>query len=615
MCGICGIINIRSQKVEEAQIKKMMTAIKHRGPDAEGCFVSNNVGLGFVRLSIIDLSSKGNQPMHSLDDRYIIVFNGEIYNYIEIRELLKSKGYTFISNTDTEVLLNAYAEWGEACLDRLNGMFAFVIYDKANQKIFCARDRFGVKPFYYYWDNERFVFSSEIAGIISVVNKYNVPNEVVIYNYLVFNRTDFDDQTFFNSVKKLTHGSKISLDISSNSANLNIVRWYNLSENIHNPFKNTADFLETFIDAVRLRLKSDVPVSVCLSGGLDSSSILSVMLKKLGIIDVHTFSAIYGKGNFGDESEYIDLYKDDVKNMHFAFPTADSLFDELTHFVETQTEPVQSTSIYAQYKVFQIVNQQKIKVLLSGQGADEQLGGYHYFFSFFFKELFFNFRFGKFFKELNHCWQNHHSILPYKFLIFYSLPISMQNALAQKASNFLTDHFDSAIDSKTNKVMNLYNSRTLQDAFLQHFEYKLEHLLKWDDINSMRFSVEVREPFLDYRLVEKTLALKADQIINNGTTKLILREAMKGILPEPIRTRQSKIGFATPEAEWFKLQKYNTLILDVLNSKSFKERGYISPNKALALFEKHKASKINISRDIWKWINLELWFKRYIDNG
>ena len=226
MCGIAGIINYNNKQVEEKEIRVMMRKMKHRGPDDEGVFIDKNVGLGFVRLSILDLSSAGHQPMFSNDDRFVIVFNGEVYNYIELREELKHK-YQFKTGTDTEVILTAYQEWGEQCLDKFNGMFAFVIYDTKTKKIFVARDRFGIKPFYYYQDNEQFIFASEIKSILPLLNNIKA-NDKIIYDYLLFNRTDHTEETFFNNIKKLQHGTW--LKIYEND--LTIKRWYNLTDKI-----------------------------------------------------------------------------------------------------------------------------------------------------------------------------------------------------------------------------------------------------------------------------------------------------------------------------------------------------------------------------------------------
>ena len=299
MCGVCGIVNFISKPVSEKEIRSMMSKLTHRGPDDEGVFLEENIGFGHHRLSIIDLSSDGHQPMFSDDYRYVVVFNGELYNYIELRKELSSR-FTFRTKTDTEVLINAYRYWNKHCLDHFNGMFAFAIYDRHEHSLFIARDRFGIKPLYYYLDQERFVFASEIAAILSILNKTPRPDNSNIFDYLMFNRTDQNDSTFFRGIKKLQHGHFI--DILNKK--VNISRWYTLEEKVADPFSTSYEFKETLSSSIGLRLRSDVPVGVCLSGGLDSSSIVSILLSDYQKKDLKTFSAVFPTSESIDESMY-----------------------------------------------------------------------------------------------------------------------------------------------------------------------------------------------------------------------------------------------------------------------------------------------------------------------
>lgn len=610
MCGINGIYRFDDQNPNQAVIHRMMKRQKHRGPDDEGVFIEKKIGLGFVRLSILDLTDSGHQPMQDNSQRYVIVFNGEIYNYIELREELLSKGVQFRSNSDTEVLLNMYIYYGNECLDRLNGMFAFVIYDKLTGNVFGARDRFGVKPFYYYLDKHQFVFASEIPPILEAIDEKVKANDLSIYEYLLYNRTDQTENTFFDGILKLQHGHYF--EIKNNQ--FSISSWYNLSDKISPEKFDPEKYKELLVDSVRLRLRSDVPVGVCLSGGIDSSSIVSVISKELGKNDVHTFSAIYGNNEKGDESKFIDLYKDELQNMHFVEPKPQYLIDSLSKFIEVQAEPIPTTSPFAQYCVMELAKK-NVTVTLDGQGADEALGGYQYFFGFYFKELLKKAKLRTLTKEVANYYKKHKSFAAYKFFIYFLLPKSIKNLVSSRNVSYLNKNFIKEIN-KSNKpviVKELYGSKDLQDSLLNHFQYKLEHLLKWNDRNSMAFSVESRTPFLDYRLVEYTLSLPSDSKIKNGETKYVLRESMKGILPEKIRKRNDKIGFETPQDKWFRLDQFKNLINEILNSKSFNNRKYINADKAKKLYEKHLAGEINISRDIWKWINLELWFRKYMD--
>ena len=613
MCGICGIIRFNGASPDRQLIRRMMSTIKHRGPDDEGLLLDEKVGLGFVRLSIIDLSPQGHQPMFSLDKRYSIIYNGEVYNYLEIKNELIKKGYRFMSKTDTEVVLNSFIEWGEECLTRFNGMWAFVIYDNLKQELFCSRDRFGVKPFYYYYDRDQFVFASEIPPLLETLKAKPSVNKEVMFDYMIYNRTDQSEQTFFTEIKKLQHSH--TLRVSINEGTVIPKKWYDLKNRLSSsvPFCSAESFRETFESSVNLRLRSDVPVGVCLSGGLDSSSITSTLLKTFNKGDLNTFSAVYEKGQNGDESEFINEFRPFIKRMNFITPTADSLYEDLPRFVTTQSEPFPTTSIYAHYKVMELARKHVV-VTLDGQGADEEMGGYPYFFGFYYKELIRQFRLLKLFMELKGYWSNHHSTYAYKTFLYFLLPGSLKRNLRIREKGYLTKDFS---NQKFTSLISseLYNSHNVNAALFNHFEYKLEHLLKWQDLNSMRFSLEARVPFLDYRLVEGLLSIKPDKLISGGMTKMILREAMTGILPEKIRLRKDKIGFETPQNEWFKTKKFQTLINDILNSDSFRNRNIVDARKAKLLIKTYLDGKIDLSKEIWKWINLELWFRKYIDGN
>lgn len=610
MCGISGLVNFNSQQVPERSLREMMRIMKHRGPDDEGVFIDGSFGLGFVRLSIIDLSTAGHQPMHSRDNRYTLIFNGEIFNYIELREELRQMGVVFQTQSDTEVLLNAYIKWGEECLHRLNGMWAFAIYDRADKSLFAARDRYGIKPFYYSQTKDSFAFCSEIPPLLSLSPERPRPDEQVIFDYLVFNRTDQTESTFFKDIKKLQHGHKIRIK----NGNVEILRWYDLRKETAKAegFKNSEEFRDYLSSSVDLRLRSDVPVGVCLSGGLDSSSIASVILKTEKNEELKTFSAVYNKGQTGDESEFINEFQPLVKNMFFTMPEAGDLASDLHRFVRIHAEPIPSTSAYAEYKVMELARG-KVGVLLNGQGADESLAGYHYFFGFYFKDLLRNGRLLTLFSEIVSYLRIHKSLFALKTLVYFLLPKKIRTSARVNERAFLNPDFVKKYESDNSIAGNLYGSESLKDALFDHFEYKLEHLLKWDDRNSMCFSLESRTPFLDYRLVEKTLATRSGMVIRKGMTKFILRNAMKGILPERIRMRRDKMGFATPEDEWFRQEKWRAIIREVIESDTFKNRNIIAADKAKKLFEQHLNKEINISKDIWKWVHLELWYREFID--
>lgn len=616
MCGICGIVNFSYEGVREASLRKMMNRMKHRGPDDEGIFLEENIGLGFVRLSIIDLSPAGHQPMLSHDGRYVIVFNGEIYNYIELRQELKSLGHNFRTNSDTEVLLTAWEQWGEESLHKFNGMWAFVVYDRKEKSIFASRDRYGVKPFYYLLTEEFLAFSSEIPPLLELIKAKPTPDYQSIFEYLVFSRTDQTERTFFKEIRKLQHGYSFSYKYreSGDSMPGSIKKWYDVRSRVEGSagFNDPEEFQALLESSIGLRLRSDVPVGVCLSGGLDSSAILSIIVKKFGITGINTFSAVYNEGQHGDESKFIRLFRTNVGNMFFTTPDASGLESDINSFIRTHAEPIGTASPYAQFKVMELASRHVV-VTLDGQGADEQLAGYHYFFGFYFKDLLRQLKFGKLASELVNYTAKHHGLLGIKSFLFFLLPPAMRTKNRIEQSSFIDPDFAASFTASNVISDNLYGSHDLKDSLLNHFDYKLEHLLKWEDRNSMHFSLEARVPFLDYRLVEKTLATRTDFIIRSGMTKHIMREAMKGILPEEIRMRRDKTGFDTPSGEWFRNINWQKEINEIIASRLFKERKIISPAKAEGVLKTHISGRKNLEKNIWKLINLEYWFREFID--
>ena len=608
MCGISGVINLNGKPVGENDIRLMMEKMKHRGPDDEGVFIDGNVGLGFVRLSILDLSIAGHQPMHSHNNRYVIIFNGEVYNYIEIREELKND-FHFKTGTDTEVVLAAYQKWGKSCLDKFNGMFAFVIFDKDTKQIFAARDRFGIKPFYYYQDEEKFIFASEIKSILPLLKSRSINNSIVL-DYVAYNRTDHTNKTFFNGIKKLRHGYTLLI----NKTKIDFVQWYSLRDKIKDKktILSRDEYQEILTDSVKLRLRSDVRVGVSLSGGLDSSSITSLVLNKLNLPNISSFSAVYNTNESYDEYEFIKLYSSQMDNMFYTYPSKETFLNDYKEFIGSHSEPVNDVGSYIQYKVMELVSKH-VKVVLDGQGADEQLGGYHNFFGSYYKELLNSGKLLKFIKENFHYLSQHKSPEALKYFIYYILPIKLKKSTNKLAKGSINKEFFNSYSKDSSIISDIYHPLSLHDSLIQHFEYKLEHLLKWDDINSMKFSIESRVPFLDYRLVEASLNLPSDLILKNGTTKYLLRESMKDILPKKIVERKDKKGFSNPRREWFKTPEFQELIFDTLNSNDFQNLNIFDVKDATQKYKNHLADKSDYSIDIWKWININEWKKQIVD--
>jgi len=609
MCGICGIVNFNGEPVQEDKIRMMMRIMKHRGPDDEGIFIDNNIGLGFVRLSILDLSKAGHQPMFSNDNRYVIIFNGEIYNYIEIREELKNY-YHFKTRTDTEAILAAYSKWGEKCVHKFNGMWAFAILDTLSKTIFFSRDRFGIKPFYYYSDEKSFYFASDVPPLYALLKNKLSPDYQIIYDFLLTNRTNHNEKTFFRGIKRLKQGRNLILGRNK----FIIKRYYYLKNTSETGFTEPHEFRELFRDSIKIQLRSDVPVGIMLSGGIDSSSIAAVILNDLDIKDINSFSAVYNRGQIGDESQYIDEFKTKITNIYYTHPTVDTFLEELDDFIKIQVEPVGSTSYYAEYKVMKLAKNY-CTVILNGQGSDEIMGGYHYFFGAYFCELFKSLRLIKLFKEIYKYYSVHRSFFPLKYFFFYSFPDSYKYELLVKYhKNFQRSFLEKYKPSDEDSVVNtLFKFRNLKEFFLNHFEYKFEHLLLQADKNGMGFSIETRFPFLDYRLIEKLYKTDNSLILHEGKTKIILRKAMQDILPRGIVNRMDKVGFQTPEGDWFRSDKLKKFLFEVFSSKSLEHREIFNKNKLLNMLNNHIKGNGDYGKELWKILNLELWFRKYFD--
>ena len=615
MCAIAGIYNLDGKPVEEKLLQRMAEVMKHRGPDDEGHYLNRNIGFAHRRLSIIDLSSVGHQPMSNEEKTIWIIHNGEVYNYLEIREDLSKKGYRFRSNTDTEVILYSYQEYGVKCLQRFNGMWAFAIWDERERKLFCARDRFGIKPFYYFFDGKKFVFASEIKGILEDKNIPKEPNEQIIYNYLAAGYLDHTEETFFSGIKQLP--SAHYLIIKDN--NLEIRKYWELNKNIgRDSYKKTEEyagrFRELFIDSVRLRLRADVPVGTCLSGGLDSSSIICVANNLLQ----QSFSAVYEEEKY-DERKFIDevVEKTNIQS-HYTFPKGEDLLEDLDKLIWHQEEPFCSTSIYAQWQVFKVARENNVKVMLDGQGGDETLAGYHSYYLYYLADLLKSFRPISFLQTLiSHCRNHSLSFLPaLAQAIGFTFPDSVKlkvKKITRKETaglNWLNEDFTQRYQYPSLPIK--YKTH-LENILYQALVYNgLPSLLHYEDRNSMAFSIEARVPFLDYRLVEFLFSLPISQKIHYGTTKVVLRNSMEGILPEKIRNRRDKIGFATPEENWFRTSLKKP-IEEIIHSKSFQKRPYFNVEFIKKAFATHCKDKKNISQTIWRWVNLELWMRKFIE--
>ncbi|MFA5793500.1 MAG: asparagine synthase (glutamine-hydrolyzing) [Candidatus Brocadiia bacterium] len=644
MCGICGIYSLDKSGVNQSLVKRMNDQIIHRGPDDEGYWLSQNsvpfIALASRRLSIIDLSAAGHQPMANEDKTLWITYNGEIYNYLELKQELENFGHKFNSDSDTEVILHAYEQWGTECLRRFNGMWAFVLWDSRNKRLFCARDYFGIKPFYYYHDKNIFVFASEIKAILAHPAVAKKINHEILYDYLTTGYVDHSEDTFFAGIKHLKSSHYMLID-SKNNATIN--KWWNIEAgaigvidkgaNEHDVVSNFRDLLE---DSVRIRLRSDVPVGTCLSGGLDSSSIVCLINRLLlqhkvvrpELIGAHqkTFSACYDDKRV-DEQKFMNMViQQTAAESHKTFPSSKELWNDLSKLIWHQEEPFRSTSIYAQFCVMKLVSQNKVKVLLDGQGADELLAGYFNYPAILLNSLISKGDLSKAFYE----WRHSIFSTPYQkvklllFIIYSRLPSNLRS-LAR--SSLAALYQESSVKSKPfavredwaikfkGRINSFYEARYKytndlnRTLYSDTLEYGLPALLRYEDKNSSAFSLEARVPFLDHRFVEFCFSLSYNYKIRDGLTKWILRESMKGVIPKEIALRRDKIGFATPEVQWLAENRDN--IKNLFKGSKVLCGEFIMPDKVFGSIDSMLSRDTIKFTDIWRWVNLEMWLRAF----
>jgi asparagine synthase (glutamine-hydrolysing) len=560
MCGINGFVVLDARpKIDEIYINKidsMNELLQHRGPDSSSKFINNKVVFGHTRLSIIDLSDAGSQPMTI--DGYTITYNGEIYNYIELREELISLGHIFTTSSDTEVLLKAYMEWGLECFHRLNGMWGLAIYDPVESKVILSRDRYGVKPLYYNKHNGIIQFSSEIRPLLSCLSQPTHDKEMM-FNFLAFAHSDFCEKTFFSDIFQLKGGTNLVIDLLNGGSEIH--QYYDLKNAVKAQDKNMSVTKKVFSDAVDIRLRSDVLVGSCLSGGIDSSAIVSQASfllpedKKDIFISVHAISSDINR----DESKYAEsvALKSSVKLVTLK-PSYKDFYTCLDEVVEAQEEPFSSTSIILQFLVMKKAKQEGIKVLLDGQGGDETWLGYSRYFASFLsiKNL------KTSIKNIN--WISNNAKISRTKLILYSLYfksiffrklgffIKYRGLFKRKVINFnlvndLVTSYSSTIDLQVNEIT----------------KFQLPRLLRYEDKNSMWHSVETRLPFLDYRLVEHALREPINNKFLDGWSKWSIRKIIENLLDKSIAWRKSKFGFEAPEAQWIK--EHRSEMIDSIN--------------------------------------------------
>ena len=601
MCGIAGII--LKQKVNfnlNQKIVAMTDALSHRGPDGEGFILAGDqtitphfntlkqnyhradlnyipktslqdydqnsfLAFGHRRLSIIDLSETGHQPMCNANGKIWITFNGEIYNYLEIKSDLKKIGHSFISESDTEVVLAAYKEWGFNCVERFNGMWAFCIYDSEKQLCFASRDRLGVKPFYYINNNNLLAFSSEQKAFIKAELIAAKINNNALHNYLINGLLETNSTNFFEGINELMPGNNLVFNLKTQE--LKITTYYNLTEHITltNDRLSEKELIDkiayTFENSVKLRLRSDVEVGTCLSGGIDSSA-LAVTISEITKQPLYCFTSIF-KNQSINEEHFADSVANKIEAKHFKIePTLEGFLEEIDSLIYSQDVPIWDTSTYAQYKVMELAKKNNIKVVLDGQGADELFGGYHHHFLAKWNNLFSQ---GHFMSGLN-------EILASKKTISNPLQFFLKERIKQK-KYFNKKHFDQFFKPeflKSSEIKNpsVYFNSVNEQLVEDIYQTRLKSFLKCEDRCGMWHSVESRTPFADdIELINLLFSFNGNKKIKNGVSKYLLREVVKNKLPEEIYKRYDKKGFETPMQQW--MQKLRPQLLSEIKAANF----------------------------------------------
>ncbi len=597
----------------------MASRLDHRGPDGKGSFAEEGVALGFRRLAIIDPTPAGDQPFASEDGRFQLVHNGEIYNYRELRGELEGKGHRFRSATDTEVILAAYREWGERCVERFNGMWAFAIWDAERRRLFASRDRFGIKPFYYRIADGRLAFASEPKALLADPECPREPNRRVVLDYLDQAYLDHTRETFFKGIEKLPPAHSLTFG----SGGLRIERYWAL-EPREAPSGDAADaFRELFLDAIRLHLRSDVAVGTCLSGGLDSSTIV-VTVDRLLRTEAETaaavgprqrtFTAYFEEPGF-DERPYAEAVVAQTRvEPHWISFDADELVADLPGIVESQDEPFGSTSMAAQWYVMREAARAGLKVVLDGQGGDEVLGGYRAFVGFRLADMLARGQLGRLARELRAFGDLHSSAALLTSLARPFAPEALTRLVRSRSRGAGTLVHPELRGTRPPDVQDgsPFRDRLRRHQQLVLTQRGLPELLRYEDRNSMAHSLEARVPFLDYRLVEFLFSLPGDELIRNGRTKDLLRRGLADLLPPSVRDRRDKLGFVTPERRWFR-GALGDLAADVFSSPRFAERGLADPGATRDRLERHRRGELDAGMELWRVLNLELWARRFID--
>lgn len=637
MCGIAGIIGSQG-KIDPSRLTgAFLRALAHRGPDDQGWLVQDGAGvhrgrgrcphtsaktvLVHTRLSILDLSDAGWQPMGTADDRYFIVYNGEIYNYLELRGELEALGHVLHSNTDTEVLLHACAEWGPATLNRLVGMFAFALLDTRERRLFLARDFFGIKPLYYTRTAAGLAFASEIKALLVVPGLTRRVNPTRLFEYLRFGRTDHHDETLFAGIHQLpaAHYLEVSLD---HPTDLRLVRYWqaDLDSPLDLSFAEATEHVRgLFLNNVRLHLRSDVAVGAALSGGIDSSAIVGAMRQLEPGLSLHAFSYVADDPALSEERWMKLAGSSAGAVLHRVQPTPDELVADLDRLIDLQDEPFASTSIYAQYRVFRLAREAGITVMLDGQGADEMLAGYRWYVA---ARLGTLLRRGRFLEAARFL--RRATRLPgtggMARVLLQALGLLVPSAFKatgmKLTGNGLTPRWLNAAwfrerGLEPQLAPRVGGANVLRGQLHRTLvETSLPMLLRYEDRNSMSQSIESRVPFLTVPLVDFVLRLPEEYLISrDGTSKSVFRQAMRGLVPDAVLDRRDKIGFVTPEQSW--LATLRPWVDQTLRSEAVQRVPALKGEAVRDEWQAVLQGRRPFDFRVWRWLNLIRWAERF----
>ena len=629
MCGICGIYHFDiKQRVEEETVQKMAETIQHRGPDDRGFFFDKNLGLGHLRLSIIDLSKAGHQPMADESGRYHIIYNGEIYNYLELRQQLAEKGMCFFSNSDTEVILKLYIDEGPEAIKKLNGMFALVIWDKVERILFAARDRLGIKPFYYFHHKDSFIFGSEIKAIFASDMVKPEINPEGLLDYLTF-QFCLEEKTLFKGIQKLAPGCWMRV---TPDGKINLQKYWELDFQVDTD--HTAEYFEFRLmqlleDAVRLQLRADVPVGAHLSGGLDSSTVTCLASSLLNS-PMHTFSGGFSNGEKYDETRYARIAAQQAATIHHeVFPTERQFVDELPSLMRLMDEPAAGPGVFPQLIVSRLAKQY-VKVVLGGQGADEVFGGYTRYLVAYLEECI---RGGiqgtqedeKYVVRFDTILPNLPQLKGYEPMLRYF----WKDGLFEEQKKRYFRLVDRGSELRAIMSANLANALRGYDSFeafsdvfnsgglgsyinkMTRFDILtlLPALLHVEDRTSMAVSLESRVPLLDHRIVELAASMPPKIKFEGGRSKHIFRKVASHLLPKEVAERKDKMGFPVPLTEWYQREPVRSFVRDTLTSQPAKTRGWFDMDKIMPLLDSEQA----FGRNVWGLLCLELWAETFLD--